>query len=71
MMGWPRHVALVEEMRNACEILVGKPQGKRPPETCRLRLEGNIKIDSKIVECVHWIHMVNDGEYCQALMIKR
>jgi hypothetical protein len=29
-MRWVRHAALIEEMRNAYGILVGKPEGKRP-----------------------------------------
>jgi hypothetical protein len=29
-IGWARHVAHVEEMRFAYNILVGKPEGKRP-----------------------------------------
>jgi hypothetical protein len=27
---WARHVARIGEMRYACNILVGKPEGKRP-----------------------------------------
>jgi hypothetical protein len=27
---WARHVARMGEMRNACEILAGKPEGRRP-----------------------------------------
>jgi len=29
-MRWSGHVARVEEMRNAYNILVGNPEGKRP-----------------------------------------
>jgi len=29
-MRWARHIACVGEMRNAYNILVGKPEGKRP-----------------------------------------
>jgi hypothetical protein len=29
-MRWAVHVARMEEKRNACRILVGKPDGKRP-----------------------------------------
>jgi hypothetical protein len=29
-MGWVGHVAGVEKKENACRILVGKPEGKRP-----------------------------------------
>jgi hypothetical protein len=33
------------EKRNACRILVGKPDGKRPMGRPRRRWEDNIKID--------------------------
>jgi hypothetical protein len=33
------------EKRNACRILVGKPEGKRPLGTRRHRWVDNIKID--------------------------
>jgi hypothetical protein len=29
-MRWAEHVAQMEEKRDACRILVGKPDGKRP-----------------------------------------
>jgi hypothetical protein len=29
-MRWEGHVARLREKRNACRILVGKPEGKRP-----------------------------------------
>jgi hypothetical protein len=29
-MRWTRHVARIREKRNACRILVGNPEGKRP-----------------------------------------
>jgi len=29
---WAGHVARMEEIRNAYKMLVGKPEGKRPPE---------------------------------------
>jgi hypothetical protein len=29
-MRWTRHVALMGKKRNACRILVGKPEGKSP-----------------------------------------
>jgi hypothetical protein len=30
-MRWKGHIAGVGELRNAYKILVGKPEGKRPP----------------------------------------
>jgi hypothetical protein len=35
----------MEEIKNAYEILVGKPEGKNPPGKPRRRWEENIKLD--------------------------
>jgi hypothetical protein len=35
----------MEETRNACKILVGKPGGKRPLVRSRLRFENNTRMD--------------------------
>ena len=40
---WARHVARLEEGRNAFKILTGKPAGKRPLGRPRRRWEGNIR----------------------------
>jgi hypothetical protein len=37
-----RHVARMSEMRNACNILAGKPEGKRPLGRPGRRREGRI-----------------------------
>jgi hypothetical protein len=42
-MRWAGHVAQMGEMRNVCNILVGKPFGKRPHGTPMHKLEDNIK----------------------------
>jgi hypothetical protein len=39
------HIALVGEKRNACRILVGKSEGKRPLGRPRHRWVNNIKMD--------------------------
>jgi hypothetical protein len=44
-MRWAGHVARMEEKRNACRILVGKPEGKRPLGRPRRRWVDNIKMD--------------------------
>jgi hypothetical protein len=44
-MRWVGHVALMGEVRGAYNILVGKPEGRRPPGRPRRRMEGNIKMD--------------------------
>ena len=42
---WAGHVARMEQSRNAYQVLVGKPEGKRPLGRPRRRWEDNIKID--------------------------
>jgi len=42
---WVRHTARMVEMKNTYEILVGKPEGKRPLRRPRKRREDNIKMD--------------------------
>jgi hypothetical protein len=42
---WAGHVARMGETRNACRILVGKPEGNTPPVRPRRRWVDNIKID--------------------------
>jgi hypothetical protein len=37
------------EIKYACILLVGKPQGKRPLERRRHRLEGSIKMEYKVL----------------------
>jgi hypothetical protein len=44
-MRWAGHVARMKEKRNACRLLVGKPEGKRPLGRPRRRWEDNIKMD--------------------------
>jgi hypothetical protein len=58
MMRWAGHVAPMEEMRNTYEILVGKPEVKRPLGRPRRIWEDNIKMYLKEIyfESVDWIH---------------
>jgi hypothetical protein len=44
-MKWAGYVARMVENTNACMILVGKPEGKRPLGRSRRRWVDNIKID--------------------------
>jgi hypothetical protein len=44
-MRWAGHVARMGEKRNACRILLGMPQGKRPLGRPRRRCVNNIKMD--------------------------
>jgi hypothetical protein len=41
-MKWAWHVACVGEMRNAYNISVGIPEGRRPPRRPRCRWEDHI-----------------------------
>ncbi|KAJ4427536.1 hypothetical protein ANN_25184 [Periplaneta americana] len=46
---WAGHVARMGESRNACRVLVGRPEGKRPLGRPRRRWEDNIKMDLREV----------------------
>jgi hypothetical protein len=39
------------EDRGVYRVLVGKPEGKRPPRRQKCRWEDNIKVDLQEVEC--------------------
>jgi hypothetical protein len=41
-IGWAGHVARMEERRNTCRILVGKPERKRSLGRLKRRWEDNI-----------------------------
>jgi hypothetical protein len=45
MMRWAGHVARMGDMTDACRILVGEPEGKKPRGRPRRRWEDNIKTD--------------------------
>ena len=51
-MRWVGHVARMEEGRGVHNVLVGKPEGKRPLGRPRRRWEDNIKMDLREVEGV-------------------
>ena len=69
-MRWAGHVACVEELRGACRVLVGKPEGKRPLGRLRRRWEDNIKMDLREVGCggMEWIELVQDRDRWRALV---
>jgi hypothetical protein len=54
---WVRHVACMEEMRNAHKIMARKPEEKRPLRRPRCRREDNIRVDLRAIgwEGVDWI----------------
>jgi hypothetical protein len=58
------------EVRGAYNILVGRPEGKRPLERPRRRWEDNIKMDLREIEFgdVDWIRWAQDGDRWRALV---
>jgi hypothetical protein len=42
------------ERRDACRVLVGKPEGKKPLGRPRHGWENNVKMDLQEVECGTW-----------------
>jgi hypothetical protein len=46
------------ERRGANRVSVGKPQGKRPLGRCKLRWEGNIKIDLQEIGRGAWTEFI-------------
>jgi hypothetical protein len=55
------------QMKNAYKILVGKPEGNRPPRRPRLTWEDSTRIDiTDIVLEVDWIHLGQDTDWWQA-----
>jgi hypothetical protein len=57
-MRWAGHVAHTGEVRGAYNILVGRPEGRRPLGRPRRRWEDNINMDlrEKGFGDVDWIH---------------
>jgi hypothetical protein len=64
-MGWAGHVACMGEMRNAHNIVVRKPEGKRPVGRHRHRWEDHTRRDLREIEWEHvdWMHLVQDRDY--------
>jgi hypothetical protein len=67
---WAGHVARIGEKRNACRLLVGKPEGKRPLGRPRRRLVDNIRMDLGEVEWsdVDWIGLAQDRNRWRAVV---
>jgi hypothetical protein len=61
-MRWAGHVARMGEKRNACGLLVGKPEGKGPLGRPRRRWVDNIRMDLGEVWWgdVDWIGLAQD-----------
>jgi hypothetical protein len=58
------------EKRNACTILVGHPEGKRPLGRPRRRWVDNIKIDLREIGWggMDWIDLAQDRDQWRALV---
>jgi hypothetical protein len=66
---WAGHVARMGEMRNAYNILVGKPEGKRPLGRPRCRWEDNIMdLKERRWEDVDWMILCQDRDKWRALV---
>jgi hypothetical protein len=52
----------IGEKRNACRLLVGRPEGKRPLGRPSLRWVDNIRMDIEVVRWgdVDWIDLAKD-----------
>jgi hypothetical protein len=64
------HVERMWEVRGAYNILVWRPEGRRPLGKPRGRLEDNIKIDLREIGFgnVGWIHLAQDRNRWRALV---
>jgi hypothetical protein len=66
-MRWAGHVARMGEVRGACNILVGRSEGRRPLGRPRRRWENNIKMDLREIGFwdVDWIHWAQVAGSCE------
>jgi len=53
-MRWAGHVALMEERRGAYKVVMGKPEGNRPPGRLRRRWDDNIKMHLQKAKVGAW-----------------
>jgi hypothetical protein len=68
-MRWAGHVERMGQVRGAYNILVGRPEGRRPLGRPRCRWEDNIKMDPEIgFGDVDWIHWAQDRDRWRALV---
>jgi hypothetical protein len=69
-MRWAGHVARVGEVRGAYNILVGRPEGRRPLGRPRRRWEDNIEMDLREIGFgdVDWINLARDRDTCRAFV---
>jgi hypothetical protein len=67
---WAGHVTLMGEKRNACRLLVGKSEGKRPLGRPRRMWTDNVKMELGEVEWgdMDWIGLAQDRGRWRALV---
>jgi len=67
-MGW--HVARMGEERRPYRVLLGKPEGRRPPGRPRRRWVDNIRVDLQEVGCgyMDWIGLAQDRDRWRTLV---
>ena len=67
-MRWAGHVVHIGEERGVYRVLVGKPEGKRPPGRPRHRWVDNIRMDLQEVGCgyMDWIGWAQDRHVVDA-----
>jgi hypothetical protein len=58
------------EERKLYKVLVGKPEGKRPPGRPRRRWEGGIRMDLREIglQVVDWIRLAQDRDHWRAVV---
>ena len=63
------YVARIGEGRDACKVLVGKREGRRPLRRPTRRWEDNIKVNLQDVEYgMYWIDLAEDGNWWRAVL---
>jgi hypothetical protein len=69
-MRWAGHVARMGEKRNACRILVGKPEEKRALGRPRRRWVDNTKVDLREIgwDGMEWIDLAQNRDQWRALV---
>jgi hypothetical protein len=69
-MRWAGHVAHMGEVRGAYNILVRRPEGRRPLGRPRHRWGDNIKMDLREIGFgdVDWVHWAHDRDRWRALL---
>jgi hypothetical protein len=70
LLRWAGLVARLGKERGVYRVLVGKPEGKRPPVRSRRRWEDNIKMDPQKVGCgsMDWIGLAQDRDRWRAIV---